>query len=51
MFNHDEADCVRSLSTIAAAGTDVLIPGHGDLWLGPVREAARQAARQKLPSD
>lgn len=47
MFNHNQADCVRSLSTIAAAGTDVLIPGHGEIWLGPVREAARQA----LPKD
>ena len=43
VFNHDEAACMRSLATIAEAGTDVLIPGHGDLWIGPVREAARQA--------
>lgn len=43
MFNHSAGDCVRSLRTIAEAGTDVLIPGHGDLWTGPVREAARQA--------
>lgn len=44
LFNHNEDDCLRSLATIAEAGTDVLIPGHGDLWSGPVREAARQAA-------
>lgn len=43
MFNHNDADCVRSLATIAEAGTDVLIPGHGDLWSGPIREAARRA--------
>ena len=43
VFNHSEADCIRSLATIAEAGTDVLIPGHGDIWFGPVREAARQA--------
>lgn len=41
--NHDQDQCVRSLSILAEAGTDVLIPGHGDLWFGPVREAARQA--------
>lgn len=47
LFNHDPAGCVRSLDTLAGAGTDVLVPGHGDLWFGPVREAARQA----LPRD
>lgn len=43
MFNHDDVQCVRSLEALAQAGTDVLIPGHGDLWIGPIREAARQA--------
>lgn len=47
VFNHNDAECVRSLSILAEAGTEVLIPGHGDLWFGPVREAARQA----LPRD
>ena len=41
--NHDQAQCVRSLSTLATAGTDVLLPGHGDMWIGPIAEAARQA--------
>ena len=43
MFNHSDADCLRSLSALGAAGTDVLIPGHGDLWVGPIAEAVRQA--------
>jgi glyoxylase-like metal-dependent hydrolase (beta-lactamase superfamily II) len=43
VFNHDESGCVRSLSALAMLETDVLIPGHGDLWVGPIREAARQA--------
>lgn len=43
VFNHDERQCVRSLAAIAAAGTDVLVPGHGDLWVGPVAEAVRRA--------
>ncbi len=43
MFNHSDADCRHSLSALGAAGTDVLIPGHGDLWVGPIAEAVRQA--------
>jgi glyoxylase-like metal-dependent hydrolase (beta-lactamase superfamily II) len=43
MFNHDQAGCRASLDVLGAAGTDVLIPGHGDLWRGPVTDAARQA--------
>ena len=45
LANHDQAGCVRSLSVLAEAGTDVLIPGHGNLWIGPIRDAARQAVR------
>ncbi len=43
MFNHDDDGCVRSLGTLADLDTDVLIPGHGELWIGPIREAVRQA--------
>lgn len=43
MFNHDEAGSRASLGVLGAARSDVLIPGHGDLWRGPVDEAARQA--------
>lgn len=43
VFNHDEAQCARSLAVLAAADTDILLPGHGDLWIGPIAEAARQA--------
>ena len=43
LANHDEAGCVRSLATLAGAGTEVLVPGHGDLWTGPIREAVSQA--------
>lgn len=44
--NHDQAGCVRSLSILAEAGTEVLLPGHGDVWVGPIAEAARRAAGQ-----
>jgi glyoxylase-like metal-dependent hydrolase (beta-lactamase superfamily II) len=43
VFNHSDDDCARSLSVLATAGTDVLIPGHGDLWTGPIADAARLA--------
>src|SRR5690606_15717770 len=38
VFNHDEQGCVRSLTALAKLETDTLIPGHGDLWIGPIRE-------------
>jgi glyoxylase-like metal-dependent hydrolase (beta-lactamase superfamily II) len=41
-FNHSDADCADSLSVLAEAGTDTLIPGHGDVWIGPISAAARQ---------
>lgn len=43
VFNHDEQGCVRSLGVLATLETDTLIPGHGELWVGPIREAVRQA--------
>lgn len=45
MFNHDEANCVRSLSALGMLDTDVLLPGHGPLWRGAIHEAAEQALR------
>lgn len=47
MANHDQAGCVASLGVLAAADTEVLIPGHGDIWRGPIDEAARQALPQR----
>ncbi len=45
LFNHDQKGCVRSLAALEMLDTDVLLPGHGPLWYGPVREAAEQAVR------
>lgn len=42
-FTHDEQGCARSLAALAMLETDTLIPGHGELWIGPIREAVRQA--------
>ncbi len=43
MFNHDDAGCRASLGVLGAAGAQMLIPGHGDLWIGPVDDAVRRA--------
>lgn len=44
MFNHSDPDCRRSLEVLGALGTDVLVPGHGDVWIGPIADAVGQAA-------
>jgi glyoxylase-like metal-dependent hydrolase (beta-lactamase superfamily II) len=49
VFNHDETNCVRSLSALAMVETDVLVPGHGDIWIGPIRKAAENAAAKAAP--
>jgi glyoxylase-like metal-dependent hydrolase (beta-lactamase superfamily II) len=44
LFSHNQDDCVRSLAALALLETEILVPGHGDLWRGPIREAAEAAA-------
>jgi glyoxylase-like metal-dependent hydrolase (beta-lactamase superfamily II) len=46
VFNHNQRDCVRSLGALAMLETEVLIPGHGDVWRGPIRELAERASAQ-----
>ncbi|MGB3481220.1 MAG: MBL fold metallo-hydrolase [Mycobacterium sp.] len=46
VFNHDQTDCVRSLAALATLETDVLVPGHGDIWRGPIGEMTQQAMPQ-----
>ncbi|TFV59158.1 MBL fold metallo-hydrolase [Mycobacterium sp. PS03-16] len=43
LFNHDQPGCVRSLATLGALDTEVLLPGHGPVWRGAIGEAVRQA--------
>lgn len=45
IFNHDQGGCVRSLAALGLLDTDVLLPGHGPVWRGPIREAAELAGR------
>jgi glyoxylase-like metal-dependent hydrolase (beta-lactamase superfamily II) len=44
LFSHNQGDCIRSLEALALLETDILAPGHGDLWRGPIREATDQAS-------
>jgi glyoxylase-like metal-dependent hydrolase (beta-lactamase superfamily II) len=46
IFSYSQTDCLRSLDALAMLDTDVLLPGHGDVWRGPIREAA-EVARKK----
>jgi glyoxylase-like metal-dependent hydrolase (beta-lactamase superfamily II) len=43
LFNHDQDGCVRSLAALGMLDTNVLLPGHGPVWRGPIREAVEQA--------
>ncbi|MDT5189317.1 MAG: hypothetical protein QOG79_5884 [Mycobacterium sp.] len=45
LFNHDQDGCVRSLAALGFLDCEVVLPGHGPVWRGPIREAAEQAAR------
>jgi glyoxylase-like metal-dependent hydrolase (beta-lactamase superfamily II) len=45
VFNHDQDGCVRSLAALGLLDAEVVLPGHGPVWRGSVREAAEQAAR------
>ena len=43
LFNHDQDGCVRSLAALGMLDTEVLLPGHGPVWRGAIRDAAEQA--------
>jgi glyoxylase-like metal-dependent hydrolase (beta-lactamase superfamily II) len=44
VFSHNQDNSIRSLAALALLETEILAPGHGDLWRGPIREATDQAA-------
>jgi glyoxylase-like metal-dependent hydrolase (beta-lactamase superfamily II) len=46
LFNHDQDSCVRSLAALGLLDTEVLLPGHGPVWRGSIREASEKAAAQ-----
>jgi glyoxylase-like metal-dependent hydrolase (beta-lactamase superfamily II) len=45
LFNHDQAGCLVSLAALGMLDTDVLLPGHGPVWRGPILDAVGQAGR------
>jgi glyoxylase-like metal-dependent hydrolase (beta-lactamase superfamily II) len=48
LFSHDQDGCIRSLAALALLDTEILVPGHGDLWRGPIHEAAQRATALAL---
>jgi flavorubredoxin len=46
LFNHDQDGCVRSLAALGMLDTEVLLPGHGPVWRGSIREGSEKAAAQ-----
>jgi len=43
VFSHSQQNCLRSLTALALLDTEVLLPGHGDVWRGPIRAATDEA--------
>jgi glyoxylase-like metal-dependent hydrolase (beta-lactamase superfamily II) len=48
MFHHERARAVASLDVLAGLEGDLMLPGHGPVHRGPVREAALQAKERAL---
>lgn len=45
VFNHDEERCERSVAALALLETEILAPGHGPVFRGPIQDAADAALR------
>ena len=43
VFSYSQQGCLRSLEALALVETEILLPGHGDIWRGPIREATQAA--------
>ena len=46
VFNRDQDDCLRSLTALALLETEILAPGHGEVWRGPIAAAVEAATRR-----
>lgn len=46
IFSYSQQECIRTLSVLSQVQTEVLAPGHGPLWRGPIREATDAALRK-----
>lgn len=45
LFSHNQGDCLRSLAALGLLDTEILAPGHGGVWRGPIQEAAERAIK------
>jgi glyoxylase-like metal-dependent hydrolase (beta-lactamase superfamily II) len=43
VFSHSQQASLRSLDALALLETEILLPGHGDVWRGPIRAATDAA--------
>jgi glyoxylase-like metal-dependent hydrolase (beta-lactamase superfamily II) len=43
VFSDNQATAERSLAALAMLETEILAPGHGPLWRGPIRDAVEHA--------
>jgi glyoxylase-like metal-dependent hydrolase (beta-lactamase superfamily II) len=48
-FNRDTAQALASLRALENLNAEIILPGHGDPWHGPIRQAV-QLARAAGPS-
>jgi glyoxylase-like metal-dependent hydrolase (beta-lactamase superfamily II) len=48
MFHHDRARALASLDILEGLDADVLLPGHGAVHRGPLRQAAQRAREHAL---
>ncbi|KZS71242.1 MBL fold metallo-hydrolase [Mycobacterium kansasii] len=46
VFSYSQQNCIRSLSALALLETEILAPGHGELWRGPIRAATDEALKR-----
>jgi glyoxylase-like metal-dependent hydrolase (beta-lactamase superfamily II) len=42
-FNHSSADATSALDNLEPLDADLVLPGHGDVWRGAVKDAVRMA--------
>ncbi|MBV8785836.1 MAG: MBL fold metallo-hydrolase, partial [Mycobacterium sp.] len=46
IFSYSQENCIETLSALAQLETEILAPGHGPLWRGPIREATNAALKK-----
>lgn len=49
VFSHSQADSIRSLRALALLETEILAPGHGEVWRGPIRRRPKRRRAEPGP--